>query len=854
MRQRAAQRARKAERGSRPEGYGERRRRAADGAYERLHVHAYGHTGEMWEEIVASWRSDPSSSLVLPGQMARERFLRREGARTLWGGRRVITLEELWREVAAAVGDLPQELTAPEVEPLLAEQVQDFDRLRSLVEHRGGLKALHRHLEEIEKQADADYAPQNELEEQIAELRRRLNGRPRVLMAARRSEIARRAKQADLGRALHFAPLPEPSRQLGGLLKGLCRRNETHAYVLAGAGLLDEWLERVGLPADRVVRRPSAGAAASALFAGGEPSRPRRPQLEWLRAEDEASVAVELAGRWIASGIAPERIAILAPRVEELAHPISRAGREAGVPVLVRDAVEPQETRVSRTLLQLARRGPDGLPESELAELEELGGGPEDLERLAAARAKGKAAELRALYLLGRRLAQSCDAYEASRAHAWLDGLHGAVRAVLREGVEPWSVAELLAATVSLRAPRGDEAGVLLASYAEAPALRLDGAIMIGLNDGELPGRHQRSPFTSEELLTACPALRPASERGLFASACAAAGERLALICTASRERSPSPFFTESQRVWDAPGETPEAGLRAARVRARRLARGRDGSHPAIRDALARIARERLPEPWRDHGGRRAYAVTELESYLRCPYGWFVRHVLMPQAPPSESQLLGSLVHEILAEALEEPQAGRPALVARRLAEAQIAANARRVVEPRLERVLAEFAGDGWPFPERRAELSLRLVEESDDFGEVVLYGRADRVDLRPAGERKQLLVLDYKSKPSQRLEDWQLQPFLYPHMAEAQLGAQALGFLYVSVREGTAHGWLAHRVPELARYQVSDNGWRDYLKRARRRTREAIDGIEEGLWSRIGRNCPRHCPHNLLSDTGVTT
>jgi len=810
----------------------------------------------MWKEILERWLSDEHASLVLPGALARDRFLRRLGERTLWGAERVITLEELWREVAGAVGDAPATLTAPEVEPLLADQVADFDRLRPLVEQRGGLKALQSHLEEIEKQADADYDPQTELEEQIAELRRRLNARPRVLWVAHRSHVARQAKFVELGRALHFAPLPESSRQLGGLLKGLARRNEVYAYVLSGEALLDEWLERTGIPAACVARRPSGDAAASSLFTGRAPRRPERPRVEWLSADDEVGAALELAGRWIAAGTPAERIAILAPEIQELAHPVVQAAREAGVPVLVRDAVEVHQTRVSRLLLRLAEHGPEDLPEGELSELEGLGAGPEELEEVARARAASKTDELRALYLLGRRLAERCDAYEAARAHAWLEGLHTAVSAVLTEGVEPWSVPDLLASTVSLRAARGDAAGVVLASYAEAPALELEGVILLGLNDTELSRGRSRSPFTSEELLSVCPALRPVSERGRFAAACASAQRRLALICPADRERSPSPLFTETQRAWDAPGETVEARLDLARTRARRLARRRV-DHPEVREALTRIARERLPDPWVDAAGRRAYSVTELEDYLRCPYGWFVKHVLMPQAPPNDKQLLGTLMHEILAEALGEPADERPAVLARRLEEAQLSAAERRILRPRLERVLADYAGPSWPFPERRAELPLRVELENEELGGLItLYGRADRVDLREGAQTAQLLVLDYKSNPSVSAspKPWQLQPFLYPWMASRQLQAEPLGFLYVSLRDGSRRGWLRSRLPELTGPEI-DYGWERQAAGARQRVEAAIKGIEEGRWSAIGRGCDRRwCPHTWLSDTGVAS
>lgn len=863
MERRAASRARTERDGL--EHAGGRRRRSGVPVSERLHIYAYGDAELMWAEMLERWRADPRSSLVVSGDFAREHLLRQLGEQTLWGWQRVITLQELWVELARHLGDVPGELSGAEVEPLLAAEIEGLSELEPIAAHRGGLTALAEHLEWIEKQADADYAPKNALERDIAELRRRLQGRSRQLIFAWRSHIARRAKEIDLGRALHIAPLPELTRQLGGLLKGLARQNDVSAYLLTNETLLGNLLERIGVAAERVRHRPREQAAVQALFAGAEAQRPTRPEIELLYADDQIRTALERAAAWIAAGLPADRILICAPDPGRVAHEFAAHARELGIPAQVRTAVATADTRPSSLLAALAG-APDlfDLPESVLADAEELGVGAEDIEGLAEARRAGRGAELIALFEIGLRIAREgagIPDYEAGRYHAWLDALATTVRTIREEGVEPWSVAELIAGTATKRIPRGEPDGVILASYAEAPALAAEGVVLVGLDAGELPRPRSRSAFTSEELLRACPMLRHADERPQFVAACAAAQSRLTLISSAGPESAPSPYFAEAKRAWGQ-REVDVAETTSVRLRARRAARRRRAIHPQIAQALERIARERLPQRISDPPGRRTYSVTELEQYLRCPYGWFVKHVLAPHEPPSPRAAIGSLAHELLAELIAEPLENVREIVAERMAALPGLGDAeRRVHAERIERVLDAYAGEAWPFSEQRVEYPLRAEYETEE-GEFAFSGRTDRIDLRDGEQGRELLVIDYKLTGAGSKGKWHLQPYLYPDMAAKDLAAKPLGFIYVSLRDGSATGWLNGSEPDLAA-QLSAHGgqvspdWSYRADAAFAAAEAAIAGIEAGEWAALGERgngrCEdRWCPHHLLSDTGA--
>ncbi len=699
-----------------------------------LHLLVSADASAMWTLILDRWRGDETASLVLPGSFARERFLRAETTHTLWGAGRVLTLMDLWLEVADAIKerlDLPNELLAPEVEPVLAAKVEGILPLAPLAEQKGGLLSLALHLEQIEKQADSDYAPQTDVERALAELRERMEEEGQVLQAARRSYVARNAKLVELGRTLLFPPLPELSRQLGGLLKGLARQNRVEAFLLGNEAVLPSIAAQIGVGVEEVELRSSAGDGPAAVLFDKDGSPPAQGLSGiWALADSEAAAAIDIVKGWIESGADPAGIVIASPDPEAIAHELAQLAGAAGVPLLVRDSVETRDSALATLLLRLARLdygerdAADALFEDAAGQ---FGLTTEQFDALEAARRKGPAAELSALYTLGRSLAEPESAaggapYDVGRAQAWLDGLHSAVYAIGERGIDPWDVAELIEGSKSLRSPRGRSEGVALVSYAELASLRVERACLLGLNADEYPPPPQRSAFTSEALLELCPALASSDARPQFVAAVAAISTEVAFIRSrhggaAQSEATASGFWLESRRAFDAEGQDVAMlhgeNLEAMRPRARAAARRRAAAHAEIELALAQAQRRQLPDEL-GQKTRRPYTVTELEAYLRCPYGWFVDHVLAPRTPPSQGQRRGNISHSVLAELFgslyapyERGEAVRQA--GRAPGAGLLTARDRQLLSGQLERVVDRYGSSAWPFTEHRCEEALRL-------------------------------------------------------------------------------------------------------------------------------------------------
>lgn len=189
---------------------------------------------------------------------------------------------------------------------------------------------------------------------------------------------------------------------------------------------------------------------------------------------------------------------------------------------------------------------------------------------------------------------------------------------------------------------------------------------------------------------------------------------------------------------------------------------------------------ERVKELLRD---REYFKVTELEQYLKCPFGYFLDRVI--RAEPLESETFardrGSLAHEILAEFFSQLSPGGIFLAN---ADSSQLAEARRIMEKVVRKKFGETGDDLQAlimkthllghldrFVERertcrpgfrlyRSEWSFgicdgppggRFDEETMlNFGEVKVCGRMDRVDLRQG--KSQAIVIDYKTSADSRL------------------------------------------------------------------------------------------------------
>ncbi|MHB8234511.1 MAG: PD-(D/E)XK nuclease family protein, partial [Solirubrobacteraceae bacterium] len=242
---------------------------------------------------------------------------------------------------------------------------------------------------------------------------------------------------------------------------------------------------------------------------------------------------------------------------------------------------------------------------------------------------------------------------------------------------------------------------------------------------------------------------------------------------------------------------------------------GRDGDGDGVRG-------ERPDEPLRDTRlldelAARPWSASAMERWIGCPVAWFVERLLRPDAldPDPEPLAQGSLRHaalertllrlreqtgsarltrgnlaharELLAEALEEGEVGRPLSVSpeRRI-------TVRRRLQADLDRYLAREADSDASLTPGELELGFGF-EEGDDRGEpselpafelgggVKLRGRIDRIDL---GEQGEAVVYDYKGGKvplgaSKWLDDGKLQVALYMSAVEQLLGLRVVGGFY---------------------------------------------------------------------------
>jgi RecB family exonuclease len=208
-----------------------------------------------------------------------------------------------------------------------------------------------------------------------------------------------------------------------------------------------------------------------------------------------------------------------------------------------------------------------------------------------------------------------------------------------------------------------------------------------------------------------------------------------------------------------------------------------------------------------------------IETYVGCPYRWFVERRLRPEAPDVEldRMAVGRVAHDALAAFYRRWWAGAPRVTAE-VAEAAADLARECVAEaisaaPRphgleQEHMLADVAPAVGHVIERDAgflpdyaptlvEWSFGMEEGDDpaDLGGVLLRGRADRIDVGPQG----LMVVDYKWSRAASLADIRreglLQLQLYAVVASKRLGLPVAGGLYRSLKTGETRGFVRNDV-----------------------------------------------------------
>jgi ATP-dependent helicase/nuclease subunit B len=322
---------------------------------------------------------------------------------------------------------------------------------------------------------------------------------------------------------------------------------------------------------------------------------------------------------------------------------------------------------------------------------------------------------------------------------------------------------------------------------------------------------------------------------------------------------------------------------------------------PSLRQYLRTCASGRLaphdacgidsfrPPAWRRRGGLAGlespqvlaelaavgcFSPSALESYLSCPFAWFVERVIGAEDMETlvDNRLAGDLLHQVLRDTLRELSA-REALPLREehlgLANSVAAGLIQRAVQSdecpgtAAERRVVEWRVKRWAAEVFRMEVaadSVLLAAETElavggtdgvDVDGLCLKGRIDRVDHSPAGD---VFIVDYKSGELASKNKIGTKGALQLPLYMLALGAErpdvrVMGGAYLSPKEGKRSGIVAAGCEDLLgsvgdTCAVTDeDAFRELLDRSLDLAKKAAGGIRRGdIAPLAGRTCPGWC------------
>lgn len=270
-----------------------------------------------------------------------------------------------------------------------------------------------------------------------------------------------------------------------------------------------------------------------------------------------------------------------------------------------------------------------------------------------------------------------------------------------------------------------------------------------------------------------------------------------------------------------------------------------------------------------------SFSASTLESYLRCPFIWFVNKVVGKEEvePELDGRMLGQMMHSALAEVFGWLAAnGRLPLKAAEVEEAEIYAREaieRLVQGPDCPGTPAERLVATW----RLNEMARRLLRAEADTGGALVFkeaeaavggdkgidigglrirGRIDRVDCTPAGE--QAFVIDYKSGAAPAAsalgtaEGLQLPLYLRALSAERG-GPEVVGGAYLSLKDGSLAGVVKEGREALLGSRagkvkaLGETAWRELFESALREAQSAAAGMRAGVITPQSKaTCPDWC------------
>jgi ATP-dependent helicase/DNAse subunit B len=355
-------------------------------------------------------------------------------------------------------------------------------------------------------------------------------------------------------------------------------------------------------PRSSEYQHPALAHLERALFEESPPPAPRLDAavrfLEGAGTRGTLELVADELVELLRSGVAPERIALVAPSLEAWRGPLETVLGSLEIPYAVESRVRLGATPIGHALLQLLRyawadagrrelfaylRSPySGLARSSVdyvegrlrgraihtparleEEAEKLREAP--VPALADLRAEGPPADaVRGLLRQMLRAAYGTDAPPAGETSRLDLRAYGHVLQLLVEldGLAP-TREELLAALERCEvrlAPAGEAGRVAVLDLMRARTRRFDVVFLLGLEEGSLPRRPRTSPFLDDDRRRELGGRleRPdqvSRDRYLFYTACTRAIRRLYLVREAATDegapREPSPFWEETAAAFD---------------------------------------------------------------------------------------------------------------------------------------------------------------------------------------------------------------------------------------------------------------------------------------------------------------
>ncbi|MCC6831909.1 MAG: PD-(D/E)XK nuclease family protein [Thermoleophilia bacterium] len=469
-----------------------------------------------------------------------------------------------------------------------------------------------------------------------------------------------------------------------------------------------------------------------------------------------------------------------------------------------------------------------------------------------------------------------------------------------RGPLPPGELGQVLA-DLTIRDEAGPMNGLQLHDYASVRGRRFRVVVLCGLDGDGVPGRPAPDPILGP-LRAALADLPPprapgtSEQRLRFWHAVNAATERLVLVRRLvdddGRELAPSPYWVETCRVTgrgvdDLDRRTGSRGEVLddeevvpceAEVLRHLAVTGRVTAGPLAEAAGRRVRRRGVPPD--AFAGVDAMRVTDLETFLRCPYGWLIDRYIGPREMERafDAAAEGTLAHEVMQQVYAAMRDGGVGACTAATLDVYLA---------ELERVLPSVADARRPrraaasyeafihrlgvylrlVLSREAQLGMRMrprwleqgLEDPRLLGVspgITLRGTVDRIDVDDDGN---LVVIDYKRSGARLRPDGplleRLQLPLYGLLASLSLDGGSLrpaGGFYVGLLKDERDGAIrddvpyADGVPARQRYAPAD--WDRLVDEARQAAMGVARDIRAGvLAAPPTRPCPPWCGCGVL-------